>query len=190
MKNPAVPLDKYRKTAQYRKRLKAAFGYDGFDAVVEKDFVTIFRKDEGLIDGKKSKSFDSPYDAEVWLASHMRKENSGQVPPSSRVRNREKFGSEFEKAAKLYEDFTGHKAEPLAQVRVPDHPPVAFVVGRCDGVLYTTVRDGKREKYIHRFKASDAPILCVSPDGFQLLLFGGNFRFTERGIVDLSSREA
>jgi len=67
---------------------------------------------------------------------------------------------------------------------------VALVVGRCDGVLYTTVRDGAREKYIHKFKASDAPLLAISPDGCQILLIGGNYRFTERGIVDLSSAAA
>lgn len=114
---------------------------------------------------------------------------SGKVPPSRRVKLRAKHGAEFERAAKLYENFTGHQAEPLAQINLPAQPKVALVVGRCDGVLYTTVRDGKREKYIHQFKAKDAPILCVSPDGYQILLIGGNFRFTELGIVDLSSKE-
>lgn len=114
---------------------------------------------------------------------------SGKVPPSRRVKLRNAHGAEFEAAAKLYEDFTGHQAEPLANIPAPKMPKVALVVGRCDGVLYSTVRDGKKEKYIHQFKAKDAPILCVSPDGYQILLIGGNFRFTELGIVDLSSRE-
>jgi hypothetical protein len=117
------------------------------------------------------------------------KRKNNPVPASSRVRSRKKYGAEFERAAKLYEDFTGHQAEPLAQIKTPVQPKVALVIGRCDGVLYTTVRDGKREKYIHQFKAKDAPILCVSPDGYQILLIGGNFRFTELGIVDLSSKE-
>ena len=54
------------------------------------------------------------------------------------------------------------------------------------GVLYTTVRDGKEEKYIHQFKAKDKPLLCVTPDGTQILLVGGAYDFTERGIVDRS----
>jgi len=63
-------------------------------------------------------------------------------------------------------------------------PEVALKIGQCDGVLYTTVRDGKTEKYIHKFKARSRPLLVTSFDGKQLLMVGGSFRFTERGIVD------
>jgi len=108
---------------------------------------------------------------------------SGRVPPSKRVAMRERYGSEFERAARRYEDFTGHVAEPRAvfDFRVP---PVAAAIGECDGVLYTTVRDGQRESYIHKFRKGSKPFLCVSPDGKLLLLVGGSFTFTERGIVD------
>jgi hypothetical protein len=115
------------------------------------------------------------------------KYGTNPVKPSSRVRGirvRELHGAEYEEAARLFSDFTGHDGEPWAKARVA-LPKVALVVGRCDGVLYTTVRDGQREKYIHRFKAAAAPILAASPDGRQLFLLGGEFRFTERGIVDL-----
>lgn len=50
--------------------------------------------------------------------------------------------------------------------------------------MYTTVRDGEVEKYIHRFKKSARPILAASHDGKQLVLIGGDFVFTECGITD------
>lgn len=108
------------------------------------------------------------------------------VHPSSALRMRNVYGKELEKARELFHSFSGHDASPWKKVNI-QLPKVALVVGRCDGVLYTTVRDGVTEKYIHRFKAADAPVLCASPDGKMLLLVGGAFEFTERGIVDDSS---
>jgi len=61
---------------------------------------------------------------------------------------------------------------------------VGLKIGKCDGVLYTTVRDGVTEKYIHEFKKAARPVLVASFDGKQLLLIGGSFDFTDRGIVD------
>lgn len=115
---------------------------------------------------------------------------SGGVPPSSRAGKRARSfaaaRSDIRRAATLYERFTGHEAEELGTVRIPDLPAVAAVIGDCDGVLYTTVRDGVTEKYIHEFADKDRPLLCVTPDGKQLLLIGGGYDFTERGIVDSS----
>jgi hypothetical protein len=108
---------------------------------------------------------------------------SGRVKPSKRVRAREAHGPEYEQASALYESFTGHQAEPLGSVNVKV-PSVALCVGECDGILYTTVRDGVVEKYIHKFKAKAKPMLCASPDGKSLFLVEGDFTFTERGIVD------
>lgn len=115
------------------------------------------------------------------------KRKANPVPASRRVRAKETLSAaeraEFERASQLFADFSGHDAQPWLRVRVPV-PKVALVVGRCDGVLYTTVRDGRTEKYIHKFKAKSAPALCASPDGNQLFIVGGSFEFTERGIVD------
>ena len=61
---------------------------------------------------------------------------------------------------------------------------VGLTIGKCDGILYTTVRDGETEAYIHRFKKSARPTLAASHDGESLSLIGGKFDFTERGIVD------
>lgn len=114
---------------------------------------------------------------------------SGRVPPSSRAKSRGYSADEVGRAVRLYERFTGHDAEELGVFNIPDLPATATVIGECDGVLYTTVRDGKTEQYIHEFRAKDKPLLCVSPDGRQLILVGGRYVFTEKGIVDKSDRQ-
>lgn len=115
---------------------------------------------------------------------------SGGVPPSSRAGKRRSASpsqsAQVRRAANLYERFSGHDPEALGRVQVKALPKVAAVIGTCDGVLYTTVRDGNVEKYIHKFKPADKPLLCVSPDGTQILLVDGAYDFTERGIVDRS----
>jgi hypothetical protein len=50
--------------------------------------------------------------------------------------------------------------------------------------MYSTVRDGRHENYVHRFGAKSRPLLAASSDGTQLYLLGGAYNFTERGIVD------
>lgn len=109
---------------------------------------------------------------------------SGKVPPSSRARRPPRQGDDITRAADLYERFTGHDAQNATRVQVQPLPRVAAVIGPCDGVLYTTVRDGRTEKYIHKFRKADKPLLCVSPDGLRILLVGGRYRFTSAGIVD------
>lgn len=117
---------------------------------------------------------------------------SGGVPRSSRAGQRGSAVSSkdarIRKAANLYERFSGHEAVEAGRIKVPKMPDVGVAVGVCDFIGYTTVRDGVVEKYIHRFKKSDAPYFVVSPDGKQLLLVGGRFTFTERGIVDKSDK--
>ena len=98
------------------------------------------------------------------------------VPPSRTVQVRE--------AVALYENFTGHEAEEIARLDKPVIPDVLMVIGELEGIMYSTVRDGEREKYMHQFKVSSRPLLCASPDGTQLFMLGGAYDFTERGIVD------
>lgn len=71
----------------------------------------------------------------------------------------------------------------MLRTRLPTHK-VGLIIGECDGLLYTTERDGKIEKYIHRFKKSSRPLLVSSYDGSALYIVGGRYKFTERGIVD------
>lgn len=100
------------------------------------------------------------------------------VPRSSKAKDH------VRKAANLYEDFTGHDAENADWIEVPDHKAY-LKAGIIDAVLYTTIRDGKEEYYIHEFKGSARPDFLVAPDGREIRLLGnGKFQFTDRGIVD------
>jgi hypothetical protein len=92
-------------------------------------------------------------------------------------------------AADRLQRFTGQKSVRHDVVEIPDLPSEVAVIGPCDGILYTAVRDGKTEQYIHKFRKPDRPLMCVSPDGEQIILVGGNYRFTELGIVDNSDRK-
>jgi hypothetical protein len=97
------------------------------------------------------------------------------VPPSRYAK--------IQEATERYHGFTGHEPQFIDTYNLPDYD-VAFKIGHCDGILYTTVRDGKTERYIHRFKKNSRPFLCASHDGKQLIILEGGFRFTNRGIVD------
>lgn len=115
---------------------------------------------------------------------------SGRVPPSSRAKSRKPISARDDvlKAGKLFERFTGHEAEIMGRVTVPPLPRVMAAIGVVDFIGYTTVRDGVKEKYIHNFKAADRPVMAVSPDGRSIYLIGDRYRFTERGIVDMSDK--
>jgi len=88
-------------------------------------------------------------------------------------------------AANLFKDFSGDYPEKMQSVKLPV-PKTGLVIGELDGVLYTTVRDGKTEHYQHDFKKSSRPHLISSHDGESLHILGGDYEFTERGIVDKS----
>ena len=90
---------------------------------------------------------------------------------------------QVEQARELFRDFTGHEPENLRRVKLRN-PKSGFVVGELDGVLYTTIRDGKTEKYIHRFKKRSRPLLVSSYDGKSLHIIGGKYAFEESGIND------
>ncbi len=71
----------------------------------------------------------------------------------------------------------------LQVVNIPKQD-TAFAIGQLDGVLYTTVRDGKKEAYVHEFKARSRPLLAASFDGENLYILNGEYAFTDRGIED------
>lgn len=94
-----------------------------------------------------------------------------------------KRSDRLKKAAKLFRDFTGEDAENIDVVTLPDYGE-AVLIGRLDGVLYTTVRDSVKESYIHKFSVKSRPLLACSFDGRQLYIIGGEYTFTECGIID------
>lgn len=115
---------------------------------------------------------------------------SGRVHPSSRASSRRKISADknVQRAALLYERFTGHEADEAVKINVPSTPREAVCIGDVDGILYTTIRDGKVEQYIHKFAKNDRPLFCVTSNGKQILFVGGRYTFTERGIVDKSDK--
>lgn len=110
------------------------------------------------------------------------------VPPSSRAGKHSATRNDIQKAADLYQRFSGHDAEEIGRINVPAMPKVGVAIGTVDGIMYSTVRDGVLEKYIHKFHKRDCPLFVVSPDGKSLFLIGGVYNFTERGIVDRSDK--
>lgn len=87
------------------------------------------------------------------------------------------------KAIDLYRRFSGDDPQYIDRVDHPVHP-VVMEVGKLEGVMYETTRDGVREKYFHRFAKNARPLLVASFDGSQLYIVGGQYDFTEDGIVD------
>jgi len=102
-----------------------------------------------------------------------------QSNPKSRAQ------TEVNRAAKLIKDFSGHDARVFGKMSFPENPKIAIAIGQVLGISYETKRDGVMEKYYHRFTLKHSrPLLVSSPDGTQLFILGGEYDFTERGIVD------
>ena len=95
--------------------------------------------------------------------------------------DRREHASEIAEASKRLEEFSGHAPDEVLKVKAAT-TTVALPVGELDFVGYTTVRDGKREKYIHRFKKTSRPLLASSFDGTCLHIHGGGYEFTDSGI--------
>lgn len=87
------------------------------------------------------------------------------------------------RAARLYENFTGHQAQYVESVQL-EAPDVVMLIGELDAVLYSCTRDGKLEHYKHDFRKSSRPLLVSNSDGTALFIVGGRYKFTSRGIVD------
>ncbi len=87
-------------------------------------------------------------------------------------------------AAKLFEDFTGHKGEVTEYAQMPRIGSAVACIGEVEIIAYVATRDGKRERYAHKFRKSSRPLLCVTHDGKTLLMLGGAYKFTDRGIED------
>jgi hypothetical protein len=107
--------------------------------------------------------------------------------PRKLKKNPTQLDAQVREAARRFENFTGHAPGKVRRIKVPSYPGAALAIGPCLGIMYSTVRDGRAEKYVHRFGAKSRPLLAASSDGTQLYLLGGAYNFTERGIVDKKS---
>jgi hypothetical protein len=119
-----------------------------------------------------------------FLNSNTRK-GAGKTTPKKRRKNPVPLSTlaKVEKGMHLYRRFRGQDPKYVDEHIIPI-PDVLMEIGKCDGVLYTTVRDGKTEQYVHEFTGRSKPILASSWDGKQIYLLGGHYSFTDEGIID------
>lgn len=96
---------------------------------------------------------------------------------------------ELKDAMNLYRKFSGHSPELIGKTKKPKIPDVGIVIGELDGVAYETVRDGERQKYFHQFDRKVRPLLISSHDGRCIYILGGEYDFTEDGIVDATDKK-
>ncbi len=133
--------------------------------------------------------FGTPYPWENFKSRRPNPSSKAAKPAAKRAKNPATKlpakSADVRGAARKYLDFTGHAPGVIGEVDIKI-PKAVAVIGTCDGILYTTVRDGKTERYIHEFKAADKPAFTVTPDGRGIFLVGGRYDFTDRGIVDAS----
>jgi hypothetical protein len=90
-------------------------------------------------------------------------------------------------AVKLYRDFREATPKKLGVVNF-DVPDAVMVIGHVDEICYTTTHGKKTVSYRHPFQEGSRPLLVASSDGKQLLLLGGRYKFTDRGIVDRDAK--
>lgn len=93
--------------------------------------------------------------------------------------------SRIKKAAKAYEDFSGHKPSKIRRSKLPDENVTGWEMGPVIGVAYEATRDGETKPYFHEFKKTARPRLVARDDGRQLYIDGGKYKVTERGIEDM-----
>lgn len=96
---------------------------------------------------------------------------------------------QLKQAMTLYRNFSGHEPEVVGKMERPDIPEVGIVIGELEGVAYETMRDGEIEKYFHRFDKKVRPLLVSSFDGRLIYILGGEYDFTEDGIVDATDEK-
>lgn len=87
------------------------------------------------------------------------------------------------KAVALYRSFRESAPKRIGRVNFVV-PKAVAVIGYVEGIDYRTTHGKTITLYHHDFAPGSRPLLAVSGDGKQLLLLGGRYEFTERGIVD------
>jgi hypothetical protein len=89
--------------------------------------------------------------------------------------------AEIRAASKLFEDFAGKKATTVRAIELGKQPRTGLAFGELIEVGYKSFRDGR--PYRHTFwPTKSRPLLVATHDGKQVLLLGGAYTFTERGI--------
>lgn len=89
------------------------------------------------------------------------------------------------RAKKLFEAFREKTARRARSItfRIPT---AVAVIGTVDAISYRTTHGSHSYRYKHSFAPGSRPLLCS--DGTIILLVGGRYKVTERGIIDLTAR--
>jgi hypothetical protein len=89
------------------------------------------------------------------------------------------------RAVASLEEFTGHRAAKLEAFEIPDlRGRAGWALGPCTQISYIATRDGETFEFEHRFAKRSRPLLVSTDDGDQLLVLGGAYSVTDRGITD------
>jgi hypothetical protein len=117
----------------------------------------------------------------------QRSKQRSKHKPGAKARRRnprvESNSAAIERAAQLFRGFREDEPGKVSTVKF-QVPRAAALIGDIDAIAFRTHHGGKLVKYLHEFTARARPQLLASSDGTMLLILGGNFTFTERGIVD------
>lgn len=87
-------------------------------------------------------------------------------------------------AARRLSEFVGREIGEFVEVEANTDYDVGYVLGEIPEVHYIAERDGEVFHFNHEFKETSRPLLIVSYDGKQLMIAGGRYNVTDRGIVD------
>lgn len=87
-------------------------------------------------------------------------------------------------AARRLSEFVGREIGTFTEVKVNTDYDVGYELGEIPELHYIAERDGEIFHFHHKFKKASRPLLIVSFDGKQLIIAGGRYNVTDRGIVD------
>lgn len=118
------------------------------------------------------------------LLSKKKKRMGERMAREASAAIQRKDSADIRKAEKHFSNFTGLTAENLTKAPYKA-PKVAMVIGRLHSVVYEATRldvvgyEGENGPalYEHKFSRKNPPLLAVSPDGQQLVIVGGGYRF-------------
>jgi hypothetical protein len=104
---------------------------------------------------------------------------------------RDETNRAVQRAAKLFKGFRLRGPRDVTSVRA-ELPPAVIVMGELRGLAYEMPRGDRQVLYWHEFADGSSPTLAAGPERCELVLLGGRYRVTSRGIVDYtrSGREA
>jgi len=91
------------------------------------------------------------------------------------------------KAINTYAKFREERPQRAKAVHIK-LPKTVWVMGHLGAVEYFTTINGNATKFRHKFARGSRPLLCAGTGRNQLLLVGGRFHVTDRGIVDLTPK--